>query len=134
MTEPLRFRNARGELVDLEPVPATRFKNEFSAMFEQAALGGAVAITRHDTPKAVLISWEEFKALMEARNPSLGALEAEFDALLEGMQSPAAKAAMGRAFGASPAALGSAAVRAAKPAGHAPAAKRAASRTRKRPG
>src|SRR5213075_1419660 len=94
MSPPLRFRNSHGELVDLQPVPATRFKNEFSAMFEQAALGHAVAITKHDTPKAVLISYEEFRALMEARSPSLGALEAEFDALLGRMQSPASREAM----------------------------------------
>jgi len=127
MSQPLRFRNAQGELVDLTQVPATRFKNELAAMFEQAALGRPVAITRHDTPKAVLISYDEFRALMAARSPSLGALEAEFDALLEGMQSPASRRAMAVAFDAAPAAIGRAAVRAATP-------KRAAARTRKRSG
>jgi antitoxin Phd len=125
MSQPLRFRNAQGELVDLQPVPATRFKNELSAMFEQAALGRAVAITKHDTPKAVLISYEEFRALMEARTPSLGALEAEFDALLQAMQSPAARAGMASAFVAPPAAIGRAARKAGTP-------KRAAARSRKR--
>ena len=127
MSQPLRFRNAQGELVDLTEVPATRFKNELSAMFEQAALGRPVAITRHDTPKPVLISYDEFRALMAARSPSLGALEAEFDALLEGMQSPASRKAMAGAFDAPPAAIGRAAVKAATP-------KRAAARARKRTG
>ena len=127
MSQPLRFRNAQGELVDLTQVPATRFKNELSAMFEQAALGRPVAITRHHTPKAVLISYDEFRALMAARSPSLGALEAEFDALLEGMQSPASRTAMAAAFDAAPATIGRAAVAAAAP-------KRAAARSRKRAG
>ncbi len=113
--------------MDLTQVPATRFKNELSAMFEQAALGRPVAITRHHTPKAVLISYDEFRALMAARSPSLGALEAEFDALLEGMQSPASRKAMAAAFDAAPGAIGRAAVAAAAP-------KRAAARSRKRAG
>jgi antitoxin Phd len=127
MSRSLRFRNAQGELVDITQVPATRFKNELAAMFEQAALGRPVAITRHDMPKAVLISYDEFRALMASRNPSLGALEAEFDSLLEAMQSPGARKAMASAFDASPAAIGRAAARAATP-------KRAAAKTRRRAG
>lgn len=127
MSQSLRFRNAQGELVDLTRVPATRFKNELAAMLEQAALGRPVAITRHDRPKAVLISYDEFRSLMASRSPSLGALEAEFDALLEGMQSPAARKAMAAAFDAPPAAIGRAAVKAAAP-------KPAAASLRKSPG
>ena len=127
MSQSLRFRNSQGELVDLQPVPATRFKNELAAMLEQAALGRPVAITRHDTPKAVLISYDEFRALMEARSPSLGALEAEFDAILDRMQAPAARAAMASAFDAPPEAIGRAARKAA-----APVPKRSAARSRKR--
>jgi prevent-host-death family protein len=100
---PAKFRNAQGDLVDLAEVPATRFKNEFAAMFEQAALGRPVAITKHATPKAVLISYEEFQSLMRARSAGLGELEAQFDALLEGMQKPGARAAMAAAFDAPPA-------------------------------
>src|SRR5690242_3408631 len=102
MSQIIRFRNARGELVDLAQVPATQFKNELSAMFEQAALGRPVAITKHDAPKAVLISYDEFRALMEARSPSLAGLEAEFDALLAGMQRQASRKAMAQAFDAAP--------------------------------
>ena len=127
MSRNIRYRNARGDLVDVTPVPATRFKNELAAMIEQAALGRPVAVTRHDTPKAVLISYEEFRALMEARNPSLVALEAGFDALLERMQSPAMRRAMAQAFDAPPEAIGRAARKAA-----ARPPKRAAARSRKR--
>jgi antitoxin Phd len=109
----LTFRNSLGELVDVPAVAATRLKNEFGSVMEQALRGGAVAITRHETPRAVLISYEEFKALVRDRAPSLGDLSAEFDGLLANMQTPAAKRGMAAAFDAPPAELGRAAVKAA---------------------
>lgn len=36
----LTFRNSQGELVEISTVAASRFKNEFGAIFEKAALGG----------------------------------------------------------------------------------------------
>ena len=112
----LTFRNRQGELVDLPTVAASRFKNEFGAIFERAALGGAVAITKHDSPKAVLLSYAEFEALVKSRSPALDELSARFDAQFERtlmrMQSPGAKKAMADAFDAPPAKLGRAAVQA----------------------
>jgi len=110
----LTFRNRDGELVDVPTVAATRFKNEFGAIFEQAALGGAVAITKHNTPKAVLLSYAEFEALTKASTPALDDLSDQFDQLLESMQTPRAKSAMASAFDATPEHLGSAAVKAAR--------------------
>lgn len=110
----LTYRNRQGELVALPTVAASRFKNEFGAVFEKATLGGAVAITKHDAPKAVLISYAEFEALVRSRFPGLDDLSAQFDALLAGMQGPAARKAMAAAFDAAPAQLGKAAVKAAK--------------------
>jgi prevent-host-death family protein len=110
----LTFRNRDGELVDVPTVAATRFKNEFGAIFEQAALGGAVAITKHNTLKAVLLSYAEFEALTKANTPALDDLSDEFDRLLEKMQTPQAKSAMATAFDATPAQLGRAAVKAAR--------------------
>jgi prevent-host-death family protein len=114
MAAALKFRNARGDLVEIPRVAATRFKNEFGAIFEQAALGGAVAITRHDSPKAVLISYDEFQALTRERSPGLDDLGTQFDALLKDMQAPKAKKGMAAAFDAAPAKLGRAAVKAAR--------------------
>jgi antitoxin Phd len=111
----LTFRNRDGELVDVPTVAATRFKNEFGTIFEQAALGGAVAITKHNTPKAVLLSYAEFEALTKASTPALDELTAEFDDLLARMQTPKSKAAMASAFDATPGELGRAAVKAARP-------------------
>jgi prevent-host-death family protein len=110
----LTFRNRDGELVDVPSVAATRFKNEFAAVFEQAAVGGAVAITKHNTPKAVLLSYAEFEALTAASTPALDELTERFDALLEGMQTPKSKDAMATAFDATPEQLGRAAVKAAR--------------------
>ena len=115
-TSVLTFRNSRGDFVDVPSIAATRVKNEFGVVLEQAMQGGAVAITRHDAPKAVLISYEEFKALIKDRTPSLHELRAEYDVLLSNMQTPKARKGMDAAFNATPAALGKAAVNAARKA------------------
>ena len=108
----LTFRNSHGELVDIPAVAATKVKNGFGAILEKAAHDGAVAITRHDTPKAVLLSYDEFESLIKVRSRSLGDLDAEFDGLLARMQTPRAKKGMKAAFDASPARVGRAAVKA----------------------
>jgi len=108
----LTFRNSHGNLIDIPTVGATQVKNEFGAMLERATQGGAVAITRHDRPKAVLISYDEFESLVKARSSSLDNLSAEFDALLDRMQTPKARKGMKAAFNASSTQLGRAAVKA----------------------
>jgi prevent-host-death family protein len=110
----LTYRNSRGELVDVPAVAATRLKNEFGTVLDQALRGGAVAITRHDTPKAVLLSYEEFQSLVQARSHTLNDLSAEYNVLLARMQTPKARKGMAAAFNASPAELGRAAARAAR--------------------
>lgn len=110
----LTFRNRLGELVDVPAVAATRLKNDFGSVLEQALKGGAVTITRHETPKAVLVSYEEFQALVRNREANLNDLSAEYDVLLERMQAPAARRGMAAAFDAAPAELGRAAVKTAR--------------------
>ena len=114
MSTALTFRNSLGELIDVPAVAATRLKNEFGAVLDQALRGGAVAITRHDTPRAVLISYDEFQALVKARSHDLSDLAAEYDVLLANLQTPRAKKGLEAAFNATPAELGRAAVRAAR--------------------
>ena len=111
----LTFRNSRGELTDVPVVAATKAKNEFGAVLEQALATGAVAITRHDTPKAVLMSYAEFSSLVKTRTSDLDDLAAQFDDLLARMQTPAAREGVAAAFRASPADLGRAAAAAAVP-------------------
>jgi prevent-host-death family protein len=110
------FRNREGKLVDVPIVTASRLKNEFGTVFEQAAVGGAVVITKHDTPRAVLLSYAEFEALTASATPALDDLSARFDDLLATMQTPQAKAGVAAAFDAAPEELGAAAVKAARTA------------------
>jgi prevent-host-death family protein len=110
----LTFKNSRGELVDVPTVAATRVKNEFGQILEQATRTGAVAITRHDTTKAVLLSVTEFESLVSARSRTLEALSNDFDELLAGMQTQKSRKGMRAAFSASPAQLGRAAVKGAR--------------------
>lgn len=97
-----------------ESVTATEAKNEFARILETVMLGAVVIITKHDTPKAVVMSMDEFDALSRAGETRLDTLSEEFDALLDRMQTPRARRAMKRAFGASPKHLGRAALAAAR--------------------
>jgi antitoxin Phd len=95
-------------------ITATVAKNEFGRVLEKVLHGGFMVITKHDAPKAVLISVDEFNEIRNAPGLKLDTLSGEFDALLAGMQKPKARAAMKFAFGASPKQLGQAAVAAAR--------------------
>jgi antitoxin Phd len=110
MANPMGFRNHRGELVKLEAVPATRLKNEPASIIDRVAGGKAVAITRHNSTRAVIISYDDFRALAEARAPSLAALSAQFDDMLAGMQTSQSKKALASAFASTPEELGRSAV------------------------
>jgi prevent-host-death family protein len=93
---------------------ATQAKNEFARALELALQGGSVVITKHDAPKAILISMDEFNKLTRAAEFKLDTLSAEFDSMLDRMQTPKARSAMQSAFSASPRELGKAAVSAAR--------------------
>ena len=110
----IAFRNRRGETVDTSSVTATDAKKGFARVLEMVIRGGVVVITKHDAPKAVLLSVDEFNALAHAPSLKLDALSGQFDALLARMQTPKARAGMKAAFAASPKQLGRAAVAAAR--------------------
>jgi len=93
-------------------VAASEAKNQFGQVLESALRDGAVVITKHDTPKAVLLSIEELEALTARSN--LDTLAREFDAKYARMQKPAVGKALAAAFEASPKQLGAAAVKAAR--------------------
>jgi len=111
------FRNSRGETLEPSSVTASEAKSEFGRVLETAIQGGAVVITKHDVPKAVLISVENFNALSGAAETKLDALNHEFDVLLAQMQTPKARRGMKTAFAASARQLGKAAVAAARSRG-----------------
>ncbi|MBV8206161.1 MAG: type II toxin-antitoxin system Phd/YefM family antitoxin [Acidobacteria bacterium] len=93
---------------------ATQAKNGFGPVLEQAIRGRAIIITKHGSPKAVIISFEEFARLKRAPEAKLNALSREFDELFARMQTPRARAAVDRLFRATPQELGRAAVAAAR--------------------
>lgn len=111
----VEFRNRRGE--PPSSFTATDAKKQFGRVLELVLQGGVVVITKHDVPKAILISVDEFNALTKATGRMLDTLTADFDAMLARMQTPKARARMKAAFGASPKELGKAAVAAARTRG-----------------
>jgi prevent-host-death family protein len=100
------YRKRSGELVEMPEVSATEAKSAFGQVLERLATAGAVTITRHGKPKAVLLAEEEFEALQAERAGVLEELGARFEDLLDRMQTPAARRGMEAAFGASPDELG----------------------------
>jgi prevent-host-death family protein len=119
--KPRRVRNGHGRaaLVELgrrssDTIRATDAKNEFGRLLDRALSGRHIVITKHDTPAAVLISFDEYRRLAQEEAPDLGALSREFDELLARMQSASARRATKELFAASPSALAKAAVGAAR--------------------
>ena len=109
-----RVQGVKGRVLALS---ATAAKNEFGRALEKALQGVTVVITKHDEPKAVLLSMEDFQTLSQAPQNKLDALSGEFDALLARMQTRKSRLAMRSAFHASPRQLGKAAVAAARKRG-----------------
>jgi antitoxin Phd len=93
---------------------STEAQNGFGRMLDAVAKHKTVLITKHNVTQAVVISAERYRTLILAEAPSLDALTAEFDAMLERMQAPGAEEAMLDALRASPAELGKAARAAAR--------------------
>lgn len=95
-------------------VTATQAKNGFGPLLEKAIQGSSVVITKHDRPKAVLLSVAAFEALVSRSEPTLASLTKEFDSLLVRMQSTSSRRGLEAAFTASPEEMGRLAVANAK--------------------
>lgn len=98
----------------LTRVSSADAERAFGAVLETVERDEAVLITSQNAPRAVVMSVRRYEALRRTAEPELDLLTAEFDALLAGMQDPAAQSAMHAAFNASPEELGEAAVEAAR--------------------
>jgi len=107
------LRRLRSQLGPVTTVAASEAKNQFGQVLESALRGGAVVITKHEMPKAVLLSIEEFDAITRPR-AQLDALGERLDALVAAMQKPRARAAVDKLFAAKSEELGVAAVRGAR--------------------
>jgi prevent-host-death family protein len=93
-------------------VAASEAKNQFGQVLESALRDGGVVITKHDLPKAILLSIEELEAI--AAHGRLDTLTREFDAKYTRMQEPGFAKSVESAFAAPPKKLGAAAARAAR--------------------
>src|SRR5204863_3354595 len=101
------YRNRRGERIGLSSVTASELKTESASVLERALADGAVVITKHGEAKAVLLSYQEFEALTNARAATLDTLTREFnERLLTDLQKPAAIKALAESFNAAPSRLG----------------------------
>jgi prevent-host-death family protein len=103
---------------ELPTITATELKNATADVFEQVAAKQAIAITRHEKPRAILLSVEQYEALAGQRPEWLEKLHEEYRGMLERMQGPEQRAAAERAFNATPDQLGKAAVWAAQQKAH----------------
>lgn len=110
----LTYRNRMGRLVRVPSVSATRAKNEFGRIVDEAESKGAIAIGRYNKQRVVLLSIDEFQALVREREAPAKSLDARLDELFALLASPESRAAMDQAFRAEPEELGAAAVRAAQ--------------------
>lgn len=99
---------------ELPVVTATELKNSTAEVIEQMAARRAVAITRHDKPRAVLLSIEEYESLTRQEPEYFAGLMQTYRGMLDRMQGPEQRAAANRLFQATPDELGSAAVWAAR--------------------
>ena len=106
-----RIRSSRRGPADAPQITASVAKNSFGRILDRVAKEGRLAITKHDEPCAVLISIDEYRALVGAEEVTLNTLSDEFDALFQRMQRPGAATAMQKAFAMTPAELGRVAVK-----------------------
>ena len=70
----------------VEAVPAAELKNRLGSVLRKALTNGVVAITRHHETYVMVLSVEEYRALLSYAPPALKTLEKEFDALLRKMR------------------------------------------------
>lgn len=104
------LRDHRGQVVEVDAFSATEAKNSFGDVLDRAMTEGMIAITRHGKPRVVVLSIEEYEARTPHVEDPLDSLRDEFDALVERMQTRAAKAAGRALFAVPPARLVRAAV------------------------
>lgn len=99
---------------ELPTITATELKNATADVFEQVAAKQAIAITRHEKPRAILLSVEQYEALAGQRPEWLEKLHEEYRGMLERMQGPEQRAGAEKLFRATPEELGQAALWAAQ--------------------
>lgn len=105
MMSTLPYRNRNGRVVKMPSYAATDAKNSFGKLMRSVSRRGAIAITNRNEPEAVLLSVDEYQSLVAASRHVLEEIVAEFDAIIEQMQSSEAKRGVECAFDAVPSTL-----------------------------
>lgn len=95
-------------------LPATRAKNSFSKVLQDVEKGERVVVTKHDSPSAVVVSYEEYQALQAQTERALDRMRSRFGTLVAEMQEPAFERGVDALFSSTPEELGQAAVKAAR--------------------
>lgn len=93
---------------------STEAQNGFGRVLDSVAHNHTVLITKHNTTQAVVMSLARYEALTRSVSSELDTLTAEFDEILERLQTPEARAGLRDAFTMSPDELGRVAVAAAR--------------------
>lgn len=93
-------------------LPATRAKSSFSQLLQDVERGARVVVTKHDSPSAVVVSYEDYQALQAQTERALDRMRARFGTLVAEMQTPAFERGVDALFSSSPDELGQAAVQA----------------------
>lgn len=101
-------------LHELPTITATELKGATAEVLERVSAGAAVAVTKHDKPRAVIVPYEDYVSWKSGQADLFDRLLEEYQGVLEDMQSPEQKAAAKRLFEATPEELGEAAVLGAK--------------------
>lgn len=104
-------------------LPSSTVQNEFGRVLDQAR-DQDIVVTRHDVPRAVLVSVARYRELVGREAAVLDTLQEQFDALYARMQTLETEAGTARGFRATPAEMGHAALAAAQRARSAPAGAR----------
>lgn len=107
--QPLAGRRTRRGTAEVI-IAATDAQNEFGQVLDRAAGDDVIVITRHNVPRAVMISVDRYRDLAREDTRMLDTLSAEFDELLRTMQEPDIAAAIERGFTATPEEMGRAAL------------------------
>lgn len=97
---------------ELPSSPASKLKNAFNPVFQQALREGAVSITRNNRREAVVMSAELYDQIvveLASRDP-LEVLRKEYNARFAATQTAETREAFESAFNASPQELGEAAI------------------------
>ena len=101
-------------LEDITSISITDFKERAREVIDSVSEHKAIAILRHKTADAVLISADDYVEFMKLKRERLNFLTERYDEMVARMQSPQSIAGADALFSATPESLGAAAVSVAK--------------------